>query len=230
MQPTTEICEDRDFVEWHRGLPWCAVWVLRTEQAAVTAQVARARGGLAPWLLPRYARQPHVTLAYRGLMAGALVAPKADKGIESAHAEFGVQQLRADVRALQAAQLQVLSLQLKGAGSFSTVPYLAVLPHAGLQRVHEVLAAQLPAADMYTDWQYVPHVTVGHYAQRLPLATVEDALRRVVPPEAVCELPVTQLWLARYRTEDIAGPLSFEGCFDLRTQCYFAQPGALLSL
>lgn len=226
-EPSTEICEDRDFVEWHRGHPWCAVWVLRTEHAEVQAQVARVRQQLAPWLLARYARQPHVTLAYRGLMAATPSVCAAEH--LPMHVEFGVQQLRADVHALQTAQLPVLTVQLQGAGSFATVPYLGVAASADLLRVHEVLAAQTPALDAYPGWRYVPHVTLGHYACRLPLSTVEATLRRAMPSEARWRMPVQQLWLARYRTDDIAGPLYFEGCFDLRTQRYRAQPGALLA-
>ena len=211
----TEACEDRDFVEWHRGCPWCAVWLVRVEDDEVAAHMAQARASLQPWLLPRYARQPHVTLAYRGLLAG-----------EGGHAAavFGAAQLCADVQALQAAQLQPFTLQLSGVGSFSTVPYLAVSPHEGLLAAHDALLAQAP----YPDWRYVPHVTVGHYARRVPLSTVLEPLQRSVPAVWSWLTPVTQLWLARYRTHDIAGPLSFEGYFDLNTQTYHVQPDACL--
>lgn len=213
---TTQACEDRDFAEWHGGCPWCAVWLLRADLPAVEAALQQARAALAPWMLPRYARQPHVTLAYRGLMAG-----------DQAHArsEFGAAQLQRDVQALQAAALAPFALQLQGWGSFTTVPYLAVTPQPVLQQTHAVLMAQTP----YPDWQYVPHVTLGHYACALPVPTVLETLEAKVGPLAVM-LPVTALWLARYRTHDIAGTLSFEGCFDLHTQRYQAAPGALLPL
>lgn len=222
MQPPstvyTQACEDRDFAEWHRGCPWCAVWLLRVEQPEVVAMVAQARAHLAPCLLPRYARQPHITLAYRGLMAAEGAWP---------HAEFGAQQLQADVRALQAAQLQPFALRLQGVGSFSTVPYLAVASPApaGLGAAHEALAAHAP----YPGWRYVPHLTLGHYGAAWPLATVLAQLQKGVPPAWHCEVEVSALWLARYRTDDIAGRLHFEGRFDLRTQSYQAEPGALMA-
>lgn len=212
----TEVCEDRDFVEWHRGCPWCAVWLIRLEQAQVIAQVAQARASVQQWLLPRYARQPHVTLGYRGLMAAA----------EGAHAaaEFGVAQLRADIQALQAAQLQPFALQVQGVGSFATVPYLAVAPTTALLAAHAALLAHGP----YPGWRYVPHVTLGHYGSRLPLQTVLQQLQCSVPAAWNWQAPVTQLWLARYCTHDIAGALSFEGYFDLRTQTYHALAGACI--
>ena len=217
---TTDISEDRDFVEWHRGCPWSAVWVLRTEHAPVVDRVAQARACLAPWLPPRYARQPHVTLAYRGLMAEGGMYP---------HAVFDAQALRADVQALQSACLAPFALQLQGADSFSSVPYLAVAPSAALLGVHEALTAHAPAF-LYPGWRYVPHVTLGHYSQRLPLATVLEALQACVPARVWWQCRVQQLWLARYRTDDIAGALSFEGYFDCTTHRYHAVPGALLVL
>ena len=139
----TEVCEDRDFAEWHQGRPWCGVWVVRAEAPQVQALVQVARSALRSWLLPRYARQPHITLAYRGLMP---------RDAADTQAEFGLPQLLADVQALQ---------------------------------------SSVPGGPL-------------HAAQA-------DAL-----------------WLARYRSSDIAGPLYFEGRFDLATQQYVAEPEALL--
>lgn len=218
LQPIdTQACEDRNFVDWHRGCPWCAVWLVRVVVPQVDAAVAQARAAIAPWLLPRYARQPHITLAYRGLMAG---------DFPHAHAEFGPQQLQRDVQALQKAHIKALDVQIGGWGSFATVPYLAVTPGLGLQHCHDVLMAQAP----YPDWRYVPHVTLGHYAQQLPVQEVMRQLQGCSVSQSTWQLSVQALWLARYQTEDIAGPLFFEGHFDLHTQRYHPAPDALLSL
>ena len=219
MPPTleTQACADRDFVEWHGGCPWCAVWVVRADEAPLQALVDQARAAIAPWLLPRYVRQPHVTVAYRGLMAGPELHP---------HAVFGRPQLLHDLQALQAAGLAPFALTVQGVGSFSTVPYLAVTQPPALQQAHEVLAG--PSSD--SNWRYVPHVTLGHYAQQLPLQTVLAQLQTRGVQYAAHPLPVEALWLARYRTDDIAGALHFEGRFDLRTQTYVPEPGALLAL
>lgn len=214
----TQACEDRDFVEWHHGCPWCAVWVIRVEKPQLQQWVDAARAVLAPWLLPRYERQPHVTLVYRGLMAGKAPHPQA---------QFGAAQWQRDVQGLQAAQLQPFVLQLGGVGSFSTVPYMAVQAHPALLQLHAVLAPLGPQAPE-PGWQYVPHVTVGHYGQQVPMSTVMEPLLSCSAAGAVLDVDVQALWLARYRTDDIAGRLHFEGCFNLRTQTYQAQPGALL--
>lgn len=213
----TQACADRDFVEWHGGCPWCAVWVVRGDGSQLEPLVDQARAAIALWLLPRYARQPHVTVAYRGLMAGQ--APHS-------HAVFGQPQLQRDLQALQAAGLAPFALTAQGVGSFSTVPYLAVSHPPALQQAHQVLAGPSPDPD----WRYVPHVTLGHYARQLPLQVVMAQLQASGVQHAVHQLPVEALWLARYRTDDIAGALYFEGRFDLRTQSYVAEPGALIEL
>lgn len=211
----TEVCEDRDFAEWHQGRPWCAVWVVRAEAPRVQALVQVARSALRPWLLPRYARQPHITLAYRGLMP---------RDAADTQAEFGLPQLLADVQALQAAQLPPFAWQLQGVGSFSTVPYLALSHSPALHVAHEALMARTP----YPGWHYVPHITLGHYGRRLPLADALQALQSSVPDGPLHAAQADALWLARYRSSDIAGPLYFEGRFDLATQQYVAEPEALL--
>lgn len=211
----TEACEDRDFAEWHQGRPWCGVWVVRAEAPRVQALVQVARSALRPWLLPRYARQPHITLAYRGLMP---------RDAADTQAEFGLPQLLADVQALQAAQLPPFAWQLQGVGSFSTVPYLALSHSPALHIAHEALMARTP----YPGWHYVPHITLGHYGRRLPLAEALQALQSSVPDGPLHAAQADALWLARYRSSDIAGPLYFEGRFDLATQQYVAEPEALL--
>lgn len=211
----TEVCEDRDFAEWHQGRPWCGVWVVRAEAPRVQALVQVARSALRSWLLPRYARQPHITLAYRGLMP---------RDAADTQAEFGLPQLLADVQALQAAQLPPFAWQLQGVGSFSTVPYLALSHSPALHIAHEALMARMP----YPGWHYVPHITLGHYGRRLPLAEALQALQSSVPGGPLYAAQADALWLARYRSSDIAGPLYFEGRFDLATQQYVAEPEALL--
>lgn len=216
--PWTQICEDRNFADWHRGCPWCAVWVVWADAPALAAAVHAGRQALGPALLPRYARQPHLTVAYRGLCAADDAHPAV---------EYGRAGLRADVARLQALNAAPFALQLQGADSFSTVPYLAVAQGQDrLAQLHTALEPQPPVAD----WVYVPHVTLGHYARALPLAHAVAQLQAAGVGQAPLTLSVQQLALVRYATGDIAGPLWLEGWFDLRSQRYTAQPGAVLAL
>lgn len=213
--PLSEPCEDRDFAEWHQGCPWCAVWVVMLEDAALERSLQLARARLGDALLPRYARQPHITLAYRGLcQSGAVHAAQ----------EYDAQALRVDVLWLQKMKQPPFELQVAGAESFSTAPYLGVRGDvSALQRLHAALVPEAPAPD----WRYVPHVTIGHYARQLPL---REAVKQLVGlDQGLPKISVTRLALARYASADIAGPLTLEGIFDLNTGRYSAAPGALWS-
>lgn len=208
-------CEDRDFAEWHQGCPWCAVWVVMLQGHGLESVLQQARSRLGDALLPRHARQPHITLAYRGLCG---------VGDEHAAREYDRLALRADVAMLQSLRLRPFAVQIAGAGSFTTVPYLGVGEgQECLQQLHAALVPAEPAPG----WRYVPHVTLGHYARRLPLREVVDkllALTRDLPA-----IEVRQLALVRYAAADIAGPLQLEGVFELDTGRYVAAPGALWS-
>lgn len=215
----TQVCENRDFTEWHQGCAWCTVWVLLLRGPALAQRVQRARLALGDWLWPGYARQPHVTIAYRGLMACGDAHPAAT---------FGVEQLRADVQRLQQALHGPATLRVYGSSSFSTVPYLCVAQEdaALLQQWHQVLVPQPPEPD----WAYVPHVTLGHYARAVPVQQVQQRLNAALAGLSPVVCPTPQLWLVRYRTHAIAGPLVAEGYLDLTSRRYVTLPGALLRL
>lgn len=213
--PLSEPCEDRDFAEWHQGCPWCAVWVVMLEDTALERSLQLARARLGDALLPRYARQPHITLAYRGLcQSGAVHAAQ----------EYDAQALRVDVLLLQKMKQPPFELEVAGAESFSTAPYLGIRGDvAALQRLHATLVLKAPVPD----WRYMPHVTIGHYARQLQLREAVKQLARL--DQRLPKISVTRLSLARYASADIAGPLTPEGVFDLNTGRYSAAPGALWS-
>ena len=217
LLPThTLACEDRDFVAWHQGCQWCAVWVVELDLPALHARVDLARDALAPWLLPGYARQPHITVAYRGLM---------DTGEGHPAAEYGCADLQRDVAQLQQLPIdEEVAVQVQGVGSFDTVPYLALSDAGPLQQWHAALAPASP----WPGWHYVPHVTLGHYAHTTALAPLLHRLTAAVGHAPALRCAVRTLSLVRYRSACIAGPLTVDGRFDLRTRCYTPQPGALL--
>lgn len=207
-------CEDRDFAEWHQGCPWCAVWVVLIDSEAVNAAMQAARHALGDALLARYARQPHLTLAYRGLCDAT----------QHAVAEFGPERLQADLATLRALAQPPFAVQLQGVGSFTTVPYLGVTQGADvLTGLHDALQPWPPEPD----WHYLPHVTLGHYARELPLLWAVDQLHAAGVGLPQLSIDVQQLALVRYASHDIAGPLTVEGIWDLQLQQYQPQQDAL---
>ena len=218
----TQVCEDRDFSEWHQGCPWCTVWVVLTDTPLLQMTVQVTRNVLKDLLLPRYLRQPHITIAYRGLTSGNAVQHPA--------AEFTAQQLQADVATLQTCKLQPFFIHIQGASSFATVPYLAIQKDEGRHRLHQLQRSLSSTVDDQSEQDYTPHITLGHYAQSVKMTTVQTMLHKTLAHQPAVELLVERLHLVRYDTRDIAGPLVTEGFFDLRNQCYQAQPTAILRM
>lgn len=105
-----------DFAEWHQGCPWCAVWVVMLQGHGLGSVLQQARSRLGDALLPRHARQPHITLAYRGLCRG---------GDEHAAREYDRLALRADVAMLQSLRLRPLPFKWRGPAALPPCPIWA---------------------------------------------------------------------------------------------------------
>lgn len=193
----TVACEDRDFAEWHGGRTHAVAWVLELDHPDVRRMVAAARARLEGYLLRGYLRQPHVTLVFGGLVG---------EGDD----EYGQARLEADIRLLRRLAAGPVALRADGWGTFPMVPHLALaddwLPHA-----HAVLTSDAPPEHAM---DYRPHVSVGHYRGRWPLAEPLELLREV---PASGEWVVPELSLVRFRTSRIAGPLQVVGRLDLTT-------------
>ncbi|MGA4506993.1 2'-5' RNA ligase family protein [Propionibacteriaceae bacterium G1746] len=186
-----------DTPDWHGGRRHALVWAVLLDEPAHQLTAA-ARGRLGGVVLPRYARQPHVTVRYAGL-AG-------EPGLPG----YGLEQLRRDLAGLDAlvpgAPPQV---RATGWSSFPMVPYLG-MQCAWLDDAHRALAAP----DDDPGAPYRPHLTVGQYAVRMP---VDKVLERLADCPAQGEWAVGELALLRYETHDISGPLAVEGTVDLAT-------------
>lgn len=188
----TIACEDRDFPEWHRGIPHAYLWGV-----LAPVDISPARAAIEGLLLPRYDRQPHVTVAYCGL----------------AGQEFDDDRLALDLARLAPLARGPVTVQPHAWGSFAPSPTLEVTS-PWLTSAHHTLSEGLPSR---IPSPYRPHVTVGFYAVEVPLAVPLGRLAPVALPDA---WEVGRLELLRYETHDIAGPLEVIGEFDLSTGSY----------
>ncbi|RMB61867.1 2'-5' RNA ligase family protein [Tessaracoccus antarcticus] len=197
MTPFTHTisCQDRDFPEWHGGRTHALVWALELRQPDVGDVVTSARARLDGLLLPRYERQPHVTVAFGGL-AG-------DDGL----AGYGGERLANDLSSLRPLLEGPLEVSATGWGSFPMVPYLAV-ESPWLPRAHQLLDHGATEHGM----TYLPHVTLGHWAGEWRR---DDVLDRLDAPLPTRSWSVGELSLLRYETHDIAGRLEPVGRLDL---------------
>lgn len=179
----------RDFVEWHGGCTHALVWAVEVDEPRIRAMVSQARARLEGIVLPRYERQPHVTLAYAGL------APR-EGAIPAGHV-YPPGRLEQDLRALRAVLPPRMELTLEGWSSFSMAPYLCVdAPECG--RLRHALGAATS--------DYVPHVTIGLYGAAVPMSVV--AHRMSGWSADPLRVAVESVSLLSYETHDVAGPLS----------------------
>ncbi|WP_052367788.1 2'-5' RNA ligase family protein [Algiphilus aromaticivorans] len=179
---------------WHGGRRRYAVWLIEADTAAVRALAASARRRLAPWLGPAPLRQPHITLCACGFPVRD--ARRAD--------DFDAAQRRRQCDALVDAEPSVFSLRVGGIGSFNGCAYLRVDDADGrLQRLYELLAAAIPEA---SSQRFVPHVTLGFYRERFPLARIAEAAADL---DAEAHLPVAALTLASYDPRRPDTPLRY---------------------
>jgi 2'-5' RNA ligase len=208
--------ERRDFPEWHLGRPDYALWALEFDSTAIAARMAAAQRHLAPWLLDGYVRQAHITLSLCGFPSAL---PR--------HADdFGPAQLRAQLAALQQVRPLPFAIAIGGLATFSSVPYLTVqAAGATLQTLRACLAA--PSALAAPD-RYVPHVTVGLYADAWPMPAVQQSLDAFAMCEPGCEdvsARVSGVSLLAYTATEIGGRLRCLASYDFESGALHCKPG-----
>ena len=113
---STIACEDRDFTEWHGGARHVLIWAVLVDTDEVRAAVAAARAHWAEVLLPRYERQPHVTLRYGG--------PVPLAGTTPLDPVYSQELLDTDRALLEGLALKPFPLHIGGWDTFPMVPYL----------------------------------------------------------------------------------------------------------
>lgn len=190
----TIACEDRDFWQWHGGAPHAYLWGVRAPLS-----LAPARAALEGYLLPRYDRDPHVTVAFCGLSS-----------------QFDPSCIDDDLPRLEGLAEGPVTITPEGWDTFLPSPMLR-LRSSWLTRAHLALSEGKP--DRIPE-PYTPHVTLGFYDGEYPLDEPVAALAEVPLPTP---WTVTELELLRYDTHDIAGPLTTVGAWDFSSGTYAAR-------
>jgi 2'-5' RNA ligase len=185
----------RDFVEWHQGRPAYVLWALDLDTTAVLPRMHAAQAQLADLLLDGYCRQPHITLSLCGFPSDSPVHPD----------DFGPELIQAQVQAMRELHLAPFEIEIGGLDTFTSVPYFTVTESSGqLAALRACLTARGAQA---ASGDYVPHVTVGLYADAWPLAAVQARLKRCVLPKPL-RVPIRGISLLSYQAADIGGALS----------------------
>lgn len=192
----------RDFPEWHRGRAPYVFWALDVDLPAVRAQVALAGAHLDGFLLDGYGRQPHVTLDLCGFPS--VIPGRSD--------EFSPFLLERQCSALCAARIPVFEIEVGRLSSFSSAPFLTVVDRAGhIAAVRACLAVD-GQPRLFGD--YVPHVTVGLYADAWPVAEVGAKLASFAAGHGTfCR--IERISLMAYQPSEVGGPLSCLADYEL---------------
>lgn len=185
----TTACRADNFVRWHLGRPFYAVWIVEVDTAGMRTHIDTIRRYLGDWLLPDYRRQPHITLAICGF-------PQTQATDAHSYTEVDFQR---DLACLQATAPRSLMVETAIAGSFSTAAYLGLKGHiTPLHLMRQALRGE-------PEQPYVPHVTAGLYRQRLVMYEVQRKLAALALPEI--SLEIKHITLAVYASGEIAGRL-----------------------
>lgn len=193
----------RDFSEWHLGRPAYALWALELDMPPVRRLVAAARRHLAPFLLAGYRRQPHLTL---GLCGFPCVVPGRPD-------DFGRSTFLAQFDGLRRLRQRPFDLSLGPLDTFASAPYVGVQGADGaLAALHRCLSRE--------GWPdpeggYVPHVTVGLYADAWPMARVRERLAVFRHTGDAPRLRVDRIGLLTYAAPVIGGVLTRVAHWDL---------------
>lgn len=197
-----------DFTDWRAGRHRYAVWAVDLDHDWLREASEKMRRHCADFLLPHYARQPHITLRICGFPS-----PDRRLGDDYTHADFAAQ-----VSALKSARIDPFPIGIGALDTFTTAPYFSVLDiDGGIARARRALA--MPAGDGPGEkgFPYVPHVTFGLYGGRFPLADIIHRLRSG-PENKSVRLTIRKLTLMTYEASVIAGPLTSVCEFDLESQ------------
>lgn len=193
----TQICELRDYPEWHRGRQRYGLWAIPVDCPAVLARMQAARELLGDWLHPGYLRQAHITLFVCGFEA---LQRRYDDDFCSA-------QLQHQLDALRRLPLAPFELQIGSLDSFASAAFLQIGdPQRRLQPLRGCLAGQ---AEEVRQSPYLPHLTLGLYRRSISGQAWREraaALSRLPP----LPLAVRELHYCTYQADQLFGPLQVE--------------------
>lgn len=190
--------ERRDFPEWHLGRSPFVFWALDVDLPAVRDRVAMAGQHMAGLLLDDYRRQSHITLDLCGFPAQVPRHPD----------DFDTAYLWQQFDALRQAGLSEFEIELGGLSSFTSAPFLKVVDREGrIAALRECLAVD-GCHRLFGD--YVPHVTIGLYADAWPTESVKKRLAGFHSGETLpCR--IERVSLMSYSPSEVAGALELLG-------------------
>jgi 2'-5' RNA ligase len=119
--------------------------------------------------------------------------------------DFGPELIQAQLQAMQRLGLASFEIEIGGLDTFTSVPYFTV--HDASGQLAALRACFEKRGTHSVANHYVPHITVGLYADAWPLTAVQARLKNCGLPEPVRVL-VRGISLLSYQAAVIGGPLT----------------------
>jgi 2'-5' RNA ligase len=180
-------CLDRDFIEWHNGIPHYGFWAVVIDDPNWIELWKAARVHIKRFVYPDYQRAPHITIGACGLL-------------DQNH--FSNEQFKQQWRALSEIMIPPFYLTVSSLNSFTTAPCLMIEDSTGaLKQIRDCLA-MISKEDEPV--QYQPHITLGLYRDAFCTVEVASCLARF-KFTSIKPMLVTKLAFCVYETINIQG-------------------------
>ena len=186
---------NRDFKEWHMGRSSYAFWAINLDTPEVRKLLSSANQHFAGLLLENYLRKPHITICVCGFLS--------DK-IELAD-DYGARSFEAQVSKINKLNLKPFEIEIHTLASFSSAPFFHIKDSSNsIATLNKCLTL-----DIFRDNQdkYIPHVTIGLYAEAWPSNHICLKLDSFTKINALC-CSVSKISLMSYKPAEIGGELS----------------------
>lgn len=188
LSPKTVPCIDRDFYEWHNGIPYYGFWAVVVNDPDWIELYNSARIHVKQFVHLGYERLPHITITACGLL--------------DCH-HFSAEHFREQWRILNEMTISPFYLTIGSMNSFSSAPYLTVEdPEGVLKQIRDHL---MVISKEDTPVEYQPHITLGLYEYALDTNEVADYLARF-KYASIKPMLVNELDFCAYKTKEIQGP------------------------
>lgn len=193
--------DKRDYPSWHqhRGRYW--FWAIEIDDADIISRLHRIQACLAPWLVDRYDRVAHITVAIGGFWQ-----PELQVGVRND--DFVPAMLERQVAQLNTGRSGPFEVSVLGPNSFTSAPFLEVMdPAQSIDALRMVLMN--PETNDFRASAYCPHITLGLYRARFTVADIIESLAHDISSEPLV-LRVSSLALMSYDSRDVGSRLRVE--------------------
>lgn len=185
----TDALIDKNFAEWHLGIPYYGFWAIMIEAPEHLNLIAKAQHHLQNFFLPNYSRQAHITLNACGLMSERF---------------FSKHDLDKQIRAIESMNLSPFNISLSHIDSFTTAAYINISDNCNsLNKLNQVLSN---TANDSNPIRYEPHITLGLYRKKFATKMVSEKIQQF-EAFTLPAITIREIQFCRYETAFIQGPV-----------------------